>query len=102
MSRHLIITAGLSLLVASSAFAGDNPMVATLAARTLPQKQLVGSNVWRCADTTCTSVSKPETTGVTACREIAKRFGQVSAFTSVDGDLSADQLSKCNEGIQAK
>jgi hypothetical protein len=97
VSRRLVIAVVMGMCAASSALA-DAPMVATLAKATLPQKQILGSTIWRCAETTCTSTSAAGTTGLQACRAVAKRFGQIVSFISDDGELDQEKLTKCNEG----
>lgn len=101
MSRRFIVAATVALVCSGSAFA-NTPMVATLAAPTIAQKQILGSVIWRCADTTCTSTSAPTASDVSSCREVARRFGIITAFASKDGNLSEADLEKCNKNIQAK
>ncbi|MGE0114911.1 MAG: hypothetical protein AB7T07_08520 [Steroidobacteraceae bacterium] len=101
MSRRFIIAATVAMACSGSALA-DTPMVATLAAPTIAQKQILGSVIWRCADTTCTSTSAPKDPDVVACHEVARRFGIIAAFTSQNGSLNEADLEKCNKNIQAK
>jgi hypothetical protein len=77
-------------------------MVATLSKPTLPQKQILGSTIWRCTETTCTSTSSAGTGATQACRAVAKRFGQITAFNSDGESFDGEKLAKCNEGIEAK
>jgi len=36
-----------------------------------------------------------------ACREIAKKFGQVAAFTSGDKEFDSSQLETCNQSAKS-
>lgn len=101
MSRRLTVTVALTLLSAGSAFAAT-PLVATLAAQTEKQKPILASIIWECEGTTCTSAPGQKGSPSIACRAVAKRFGQVVAFTSKKGDFTQEQLAQCNKGIESK
>jgi len=100
MSRGVIVTVALTMLSAGNVLAGT-PMVATLASSVEEQKPVLASTVWRCAGTTCTSASAPQGSASSSCRAIARRFGQVVSFTSSKAELSAEQLTECNKGVEA-
>lgn len=101
MSRRLIVTVALTLWSAGSAFA-EAPMVATLSTTTAKQKPVLASIIWQCEATTCTSVSTTKSSASSACRAVARRFGQVVAFTGNKGEFDQEQLAQCNKGIAAK
>jgi hypothetical protein len=99
MSHRILATAALSILAFGSAFA-DSSMTATLASPTIKQDQILGGMAWRCAETTCRSASKTGDTGLAACRNIAKKFGQVAAFVSDSKEFDASQLESCNQSAK--
>lgn len=101
MLNRILATAALSVLAAGAALA-DNIQVATLAAPTIKQEQILDGAVWRCADTVCRSASEPRDVGVSACRSVAKRFGKIAAYTSGDKTLSPEQLETCNQSAKAQ
>lgn len=98
MSRKHLFVALIALGAGSNAMAGG--LVATLASPTLKQEQVLDGTIWRCADTTCRSVSAPKDTGVLACKDIAKKFGQVVSFTTDDKALDEEGLAKCNQSAK--
>lgn len=59
------------------------------------------ATTWNCTGTVCTG---PEINGrfgeARACREVAKAVGAVSAFAGPKGELSADDLAKCNKSAK--
>ena len=99
MSTRFLLTAALSVLACGTALA-DQTLVATLANPTLKQEQILGGTLWRCAETTCRSASQPRDTGISACRALVKRFGQVASFGSGDKQLDDKQLASCNESAK--
>lgn len=98
MSRKHIFVALMALGAGSNALAGG--LVATLASPTLKQEQILDSTMWRCIETTCRSVSAPKSTGVHACKDIAKKFGKVVAFVSEDKALDEETLAQCNQSAK--
>lgn len=62
-----------------------------------PRKRIVNGVLWRCEGDACAGAadgSRP----VVACRRIAAAFGPVARFTGANGDLSAEDLARCNAG----
>ena len=60
-----------------------------------PAKQILNGVLWRCDGDACTGAadgSRP----VLACTRVAQTFGPVARFTGPRGDLSADDLARCN------
>lgn len=59
------------------------------------------ATTWNCAGTVCTG---PEINGrfgePRACREVAKAVGAVAGYTGLKGELSADELAKCNKSAK--
>ena len=61
-----------------------------------PKQAIIAEALWKCAGDSCTAQdlgSRP----VLVCQQVARKFGPVSAFTSVSGAFSADELAKCNK-----
>lgn len=62
-----------------------------------PRGQIIDGVLWKCAGESCAapaSGSRP----VTVCERVAKTFGPVARFSTAAGDLSADELTRCNGG----
>jgi len=102
MSRKHLFVAPMALVMAlgagSNALAGG--LVATLASPTLKQEQILDGTIWRCVETTCRSVSQPKDTGVLACKDIAKKFGQIVSFMTDDKALDDESLARCNQSAK--
>lgn len=60
-----------------------------------PRQEIVGGLLWKCAGGQCAAPadgSRP----VMVCQRIARTFGTVTRFTSPAGELSGEDLSRCN------
>ncbi len=58
--------------------------------------RLVASGVaWKCQGTTC-HAAKGTSRPLRICRGLARKFGEVSSFTSKGEALAEDRLAKCN------
>ena len=56
---------------------------------------------WTCAGATCTGPELNARLGdARACREAAKAAGVVTAYSSMRGELSADDLARCNKAAK--
>ncbi len=99
----------LLLLVAAAALSGPAAQAQTSAAyratmaapvaRDGPVKALATG--WNCAGATCTGPAINGRFGEPrACREIAKAAGAVTAFAGPRGEMSADDLAKCNKSAK--
>ncbi len=61
-----------------------------------PKQMIINEALWKCAGDACTAPgggSRP----VLVCQQVAKKFGEVAAFTSPMGTMSAEELAKCNK-----
>ncbi len=101
MFNRMLATASLSVLAAGAALA-DNTQVATLASPTIKQEQILDGALWKCVDTVCRSTSQPREIGIAACRGVAKRFGQIAAYTYGDKTLNTEQLVTCNQSAKGQ
>lgn len=60
-----------------------------------PRQAIVGGVLWKCAGTNCAAPadgSRP----VLVCQRVARTFGPIARFTSPTGELSSEDLSRCN------
>ena len=60
-----------------------------------PRRELLGEQVWRCAGDSCSARfdgSHPQRT----CARVVQVFGPVVRFASPAGELSGEQLARCN------
>lgn len=60
-----------------------------------PKQEIINGVMWKCADESCSAPaegSRPQL----VCERVAKKFGPVARFTSPQGELSADELTRCN------
>ena len=61
------------------------------------RSEIVRGILWKCAADACTAsrdVSRP----VNVCARLVKKIGPVASFRTPDGDLSAEELTRCNAG----
>lgn len=60
-----------------------------------PRQQIVNGVLWKCADGRCSAAadgSRP----MMACQRMVRSFGAVTRFTTPAGDLSAEDIERCN------
>jgi hypothetical protein len=107
ISRQLprtLLTAGLALIgtvlsfsaTATPAFAQASGYKAVLStALEAPTKKVVNGAMWKCEGSAC-SGKDDGSRAITTCVKVVKAFGPVSAFVSPKGELSADELQRCN------
>ena len=60
-----------------------------------PRSDVLGSALWKCAGDAC-SAAREDSSPTASCARVARNFGRVAAFTSPRGELSAEQLERCN------
>ncbi len=60
-----------------------------------PAKKVVNGAAWTCTGTSCTGSSDGSAPART-CARVVKAFGPVTSFATPKGELSADQLARCN------
>ena len=109
LSRALpraLITAALAMTVSIAGFTSTTAPVraapaagaysAALAAPLAsPRREIIDGAIWRCEGARCTA---PADGGraIVACGKVARKFGTVARFASPQGELSSDQLARCN------
>jgi hypothetical protein len=60
-----------------------------------PRQDVLSGLLWKCAGAQCAAPadgSRP----VLVCQRVARTFGPVSRFTAPAGELSSDELIRCN------
>jgi hypothetical protein len=97
---------GLAVLVfaTSSAFASRTQPYQITFANPVPARAnstVLADIAWRCEANSCVSASDiNKSTEMRACKTLAKRYGQVTAFTGPAGTFDAEKLTKCNEVVK--
>ena len=94
----LCAAAGLTAPITSPAqAAARNIYVAKLAQpASAPAKTIIDGALWRCDGDTC-SAPASGSRGVVACQRAATQLGEIAAFSTPKGELSAEELARCNE-----
>lgn len=99
MTHSTILLAAATALLGAAAPAPIRVTLAAPVAKDGAVKAL--ATTWTCTGTACTG---PEINGrfgdARGCREIAKAAGMVAAYTTAKGELSADDLAKCNKSAR--
>jgi hypothetical protein len=87
----------LSLSLAGGALA-DGRVTATLAAPGPAHAQLIAAHaVWNCDGANCVAALAPDdATGVSACKDLARKVGPLAAYAGERKSLDAAGLAKCN------
>jgi len=60
-----------------------------------PKSKVVNGVVWSCTGDSCAG-PVDGARAVNTCRQVAKTFGQVSSFATPKGELSVEDLQRCN------
>ncbi len=86
------------LITASAAWAAAPQYSATLASPVAKETEyMIGSNLFRCADTTCVIVSAPhDATAIHTCRKLKQKVGDLTAYGASNAPYDAERLAKCN------
>ncbi|HZV83713.1 MAG TPA: hypothetical protein VFF48_01895 [Brevundimonas sp.] len=94
--RALILAA--ALLAAGPAVAQSSATNAVLAnaGRAPAVRTIIDGASWRCDGAACTATGGANQPATRACRRVAARLGQLSAFSYRGVALTAEQLAACN------
>ena len=88
--------AGLAMAPAVAAAPYQSGYSAALASPlAAPKRQILNGVLWRCEGDACAGAadgSRP----VLACQRVVDAFGPVARFAGPKGELSADDLARCN------
>lgn len=75
---------------------GSGGNVASLATKLdAPRKVIINETLWKCAESRCTSVAE-NSRPANSCIRLVKKIGPVTSFATPRGELSADELQRCN------
>jgi hypothetical protein len=87
-----------AICASSGALAQSGSYTATLVQPLDTQKNyVIGDNLWRCAGSTCTLISKPrDASSLRSCRQLQRQVGPLSAYGASEQPFDADRLTKCN------
>ena len=94
----LALSAGAASLASPAIAAPAGAYTVTLAAPLdAPRKEIINGKMWRCEGDTCSAAASGSRAVIT-CQRVATEFGVVASFTGPQGELSAKDLARCNEG----
>lgn len=90
-------------LVAAFALAGQGHAAPNAGAYALvlaapvaqPRQEIVDGLLWKCAGESCSAPAQGGRPVIT-CARVARKIGAVARFSSPQGELSADELARCN------
>jgi hypothetical protein len=60
-----------------------------------PRQEIVEGILWKCAGERCAAPSEGSRP-VLVCQRVARTFGTIARFTTPNGNLSSEELSRCN------
>ncbi|MDQ2860963.1 MAG: hypothetical protein M3T55_09615 [Pseudomonadota bacterium] len=91
-----------SLSLAGAATA-DSRIMATLEAPGAGHAKLIAAHaVWNCESGTCVAALAPDdAASVSACKDLAKQVGRLTAYAADRKALDASALAKCNTAAAA-
>ncbi len=100
ISGALAFTATLASFAATAAPASAAPRGGSFSASLASplaesRREIIDGTLWRCEGDRCSALadgSRP----VMACRKASKKFGAIARFATPAGDLSAEDLGRCN------
>lgn len=89
------ILAGTAVIPASAAPRADVYVASLAAPLAQPREDIIDGVLWKCAGDRCSAPAKGSRP-VLVCGRVARKFGEVSRFTSPQGELSTEELARCN------
>lgn len=69
--------------------------VALAAPLAAARREIIDGTIWRCEGDRCAAPANGERAAA-VCGKVARKFGPVARFTGPQGELSSDQLARCN------
>ncbi|HEY5107690.1 MAG TPA: hypothetical protein VII73_13130 [Caulobacteraceae bacterium] len=98
MKRTIATACAVITLAFAGAAAAEGKIVATLDGPQSTQGKLIAAHaVWNCQGATCVaSVASDEAVSASACQDLAKQVGPLSAYAGQYKSLDAKALAKCN------
>ena len=94
----LAIAAALAAISLAGSVFAETTVTATLdTAQATRTKFIAASAVWDCSGTTCVATVAPDhAAGVSGCKELAKKIGHITAYSTEMRSLDAKALERCN------
>lgn len=101
MNLRLVAAGAIALASLSTQAFAFNPISVTLAAPAeRPSRPIAGGRIFDCADATCVARQSELTDlSVSTCKALARRVGEITAFTTGSHALTAEQLAQCNSVV---
>ncbi|MGE3690633.1 MAG: hypothetical protein AB7F98_04560 [Novosphingobium sp.] len=62
-----------------------------------PRREIVDGAVWRCDADRCAAPASGAR-AITVCTKVSRKFGPIARFSTPQGELTAEELARCNEG----
>jgi hypothetical protein len=59
------------------------------------KREIIDGAMWRCEGDRCTAAANGER-AMPVCGKVARKFGPVARFAGPQGELSPEQLARCN------
>jgi len=95
--RALLVVAALLVAAPAVAVAPGGASSATLAdAGSAPARLIIDGATWSCEGVQCSASGGSNQPAPRACRRVAARLGDVTAFTWKGTALTPDQIAACN------
>jgi hypothetical protein len=99
----VLATAKFALFAASLALAGQAQaaaqpglyVAALVTPVPAPRQEIVDGQLWKCSGEECTAPAQGGRAAGT-CARVARKLGPLARFTSPQGELSAEELARCN------
>jgi hypothetical protein len=104
MNLRLIAAGAVALASLSTQAFAFNPISVTLAAPAAhPTRPIAGGRIFDCTDATCVARQAELTDlSVGTCKALARRVGEIAAFTTGSHALTPEQLAQCNSVVVAR
>ena len=90
-----LATAGIASTPAQVAPRGGTYVAALTAPLAEPREDIIDGALWKCTGDRCSAPAKGSRP-VVVCERVSRKFGTVARFTSPQGELSAEDLVRCN------
>lgn len=100
--RTLVLGAALTACLAGSAMAGAPPQAwLTLKTKTSANNVVLDGAVWTCKVNVCRATRVKAETGDQACRQLAAKLGELTAFSYRGQDFAPEAVQACNAESKA-
>jgi hypothetical protein len=97
MKIQVVALAAALSAIAGAAFADGSAQATLQSPVTKTINVIAGEAYWTCQASTCTAAgASGQTLTVSACKDVVRAAGPVTAFTVDQNGLKEEQLAKCN------